>query len=216
MWPFRKKKLDRAETLAAADRARIRGRTGRAIGLYRQILAQDPGDMAVHAKVAPLLARTGARADALASFRAAAAGQVRAGFADRAVALYRQAAETFPEEEGLWTEAAKLHLQRGRRGDAVAVLVTAGRRLSGSRQRAVGAKLLRRALDLEPWQPDATHALARILARDRRGEEAQALLDGLAARVRGKLLRRTRRLAFRLSPSPGTLWRWVRSAVGRR
>jgi tetratricopeptide (TPR) repeat protein len=211
---WKKKRFDRSEELAAADRARARGRRKQAIAGYRRILTVDPNDLAVHGKIAPLLARNGRRAEALASFRAAADGHLRAGFADRAVALFRQAAELFPDEEPLWTEAAKLHLQRGRRGDAVAVLVAGGRTLSRTRHRPVGAKLLRRALDLEPWQPDATMLLARVLARDRRKSEAVALLDELSSRVRGKLRRLARGLAFRISPTPANLWRWARSALG--
>jgi tetratricopeptide (TPR) repeat protein len=211
---WKKKRFDRAEELAAADRARARGRRKQAIAGYRRILAADPNDLAVRGKIAPLLARAGKRTEALASFRAAADGHLRAGFTDRAVALFRQAAELFPDEESLWSDTAKLHLQRGRRGDAVAVLVAAGRTLSGTRHRAVGAKLLRRALDLEPWQPDATLLLARVLARDRRRSEALALLDQLSSRVRGRLRRVARGLAFRISPTPANLWRWARAVLG--
>ncbi|HET9553604.1 MAG TPA: tetratricopeptide repeat protein [Anaeromyxobacteraceae bacterium] len=213
----KKRPFSRTETLAAADKARARGRRKQAIALYRAVLDKEPGDLAVHAKLAPLLARTGQRADALASFRVAADGQAKAGFPDRAISLVRQAADHYPEERGLWDEVARLHVLRGRRADAVAALLAGGRRLHRSgRHPEVAAAVLRRALELEPWQPDATMVLARVLARSRRKTEALSLLDQLSVRVRGKLLRRTRRLAFRISPSPGNLWRWIRAAAGER
>jgi Tfp pilus assembly protein PilF len=212
----KEKPFDRTATIAEADRARARGKKKKAIAEYRKILAVDPRDLTVHGKVAPLLAQTGKKVDALASFRVAADGQVRAGFLDRALSVVRQAVGFYPEELGLWEEIARLHLQRGRRADAVAALVDAGRRLLKTRHRAVGAKALRRALEIEPWSPEATLLLARTLAREGRREEALGLLDGLATRVRGRMLRRVRRLAFRLSPTLGNLWRWLRAVLRGR
>lgn len=215
---FRRKAgaFDRAATVAEADRARARGRRRKAIAAYRKVLAVDPKDLTVHGKIAPLLARTGKRNEALASFRAASEGQVRAGFVDRALSVLRQASDFYPEELGLWEEIARLHVQRGRRADAVAALVAAGGRLVRTRHRAVAVSALRRALEIEPWQPDATLLLARVLAKERRRDDALALVNGLAARVRGKVLRRARALAFRISPTPGSLWRWVRARFGGR
>jgi tetratricopeptide (TPR) repeat protein len=206
----RKKPYSRTETLAAADRARSKGRRKKAIAGYRRVLAEDPNDTTVHGKVAPLLAQAGARDDALASFRRAADGHLRAGFADRGLAMLSQAVAFFPEETGVWEEIARLHLQRGRRADAVAALVGGGARLETARRRPAAHRLLRRALELEPWHPDAAVLLARVLARSGEKEEALALLDGLAARVRGPLLRRVLGQTVRLSPTPRNLWRWLR------
>ncbi|HSM94268.1 MAG TPA: hypothetical protein VLT47_15430 [Anaeromyxobacteraceae bacterium] len=210
----RKKRLDRTELLAQADRLRARGRRRRAITLYQLLLAQDPDDLNVHGKLAPLLAAEGRQAEAMASFRAAAAGHTSAGFADRGIAVLKQAAEVLPEDEALWTEVANLHVQRGRRGDAVAVLTEGGERLLRTRFRPIGGKLLRRALELDPWNVKATMLLAKTLQRERRSAEAVTLLDGLARRVGGKARRQARGLAFRLSPSPARLWYWLTARAG--
>jgi Tfp pilus assembly protein PilF len=213
---WRRKPLDRPALVAAADRARGRGRPRRAIGLYRQALALAPHDHVVHGKLAPLLARRREKEEALASFATAAAGQLRAGFTDRAISLHRQAVGFFPEELPLWEEVARLQVERGRNADAVAALVAGGRRLHRTRHLVVAERVLRRALEIEPWQPEATELLARTLARDRRKGEALRLLDDLSLRVRGLALRRTRRLAFRLSPTPANLWRWIKVAWRER
>lgn len=206
------KRLDRTELLAQADRSRTRGRRKRAITLYATLLRQDPNDLTVHGKIAPLLAAEGLRDQAMASFRAAADGHTAAGYVDRAIAVLRQAADLFPEEEALWVEIANSHVQRGRRGDAVAVLSIGGERLLRGRYRPIGAKILRRALELEPWNVKATLLLARTLGRERRREEALALLDGLCRRVSGQGRRQARGLSFRLSPTPGRLLSWI---IGR-
>ncbi|HSN92432.1 MAG TPA: tetratricopeptide repeat protein [Anaeromyxobacteraceae bacterium] len=210
------KPFDRTATLALAEAARTSGRRKKAIALYRKVLEADPKDLTVHGKIAPLLAKAGKRDEALASFRAAWEGQFRAGFVDRALAVLRQAVDHFPQEIALWEEIARLHLQRGRRADAVAAMVEAGGRLWRSRQPLGAVKALRRALEIEPWHPEATMMLARALAKDGRIDDALSLLDALGTRVRGRILRRSRRLAFFLSPTPARLWRWLRSALGGR
>jgi Tfp pilus assembly protein PilF len=204
-----RKQLDRTELLVQADRCRARGRRKRAIALYGMVLKQDPNDLAVHGKIAPLLAAEGLGDQAMASFRAAAAGHTSAGFVDRGIAVLRQAVDAFPEDESLWVEIASFHVQRGRRGDAVAVLTTGGERLLHGRFRALGAKLLRRALELEPWNVKATLLLARTLDKERRSDEAIALLEGLARRTGGGARRQALGLCFRMAPTPGRFLRWI-------
>jgi hypothetical protein len=80
----------------------------------------------------------------------------------------------------------------------------------------VAERALRRALELEPWHPTSADLLARTLSRAGRKREAIALLDGLASRARGVTLRRTRGLAFRISPTPANLWRWIRAVFGQK
>ena len=208
---WRKKPYDRSQTLADAERARGQGRTDKAIKLYRVVLAKAPNDTVVHGKIAPLLARRRKlRGEALASFRLAAQGQLKAGFTDRAVALYLQAAAFFPLETELWEEIARLEQVRGRRADAIAALMEgAGHLVKTKRTRPEAARLLRRALELEPWHLETTLHLARLLAGGREKEEALALLEDIAGRVRGKGRRRVRRAIFRISPTPANAWRWL-------
>jgi tetratricopeptide (TPR) repeat protein len=213
---WRRRPTTRTELVEVADRARSRGRLKRAIAGYRAALEIAPGDLAIHAKLAPLLARRGDKAGAIESFALAADGQHKAGFIDRAISLRRQAAETFPEEFPLWLELTRLHLLRNRRADAVAALRFGGRRLLRSRHQEVGVQVLRLALEVEPRDVAAALLLARLLARCGRRPEALTLLDELDPRAVGALRRRARRLAFRLSPTPRRLWRWAKASLGRR
>ncbi len=106
---------------------------------------------------------------------------------------------------------ARLHLARGRRAAAVEALTRGGAGLLALRQLDEAERMLGRAAQLEPWHPEATLLLARVLGRARRRDEALRLLDGLAARTGGRVRARARRLAFRLSPTPVRLWRWLRA-----
>src|SRR5512140_883452 len=214
-WPWGDHPFNRREELAAADVARARGRRKQAIAGYRRVLEAHPEDLTVHAKIAPLLAASGARAGALASFRTAADGQAKAGFHERALSLFIQAAEYYPDEEAIWPEIARLHLQRGRRAEAVVVLTQGGWRLHLARQHAVAERVLKLALQFEPYDADAIAILARTVRAAGRRDEAVALLEDLSARLRGRRLAAVRGLIFRLHPTFPHLWGWLRSAVGK-
>ncbi|HVO21107.1 MAG TPA: tetratricopeptide repeat protein [Anaeromyxobacter sp.] len=214
-WPGRRRPFNRSEELAAADLNRARGRRRRAIAGYRRVLEADPEDLTVHARIAPLLAAAGDREEALKSFRTAADGQSRAGFHERALSLFIQAAEHFPDEESLWPEIARLHLQRGRRAEAVAALTAGGWRLYLARQYAVAERVLLLALQFDPHDADAVAILARVLSRAGRRAEAVRLLEGIAARVQGRRLAAVRGILFRVHPTLEHLWGWTRALLDR-
>jgi len=212
-WPFGKRRFDRAEVLAAADVARARGRRRKAIAGYRRLLEENPSDLTVHARIAPLLAGSGDREAALQSFRTAADGQAKAGFHERALSLFLQAAEHYPDEESLWPEIARLHLQRGRRAEAVAALLNGGWRLYRARRHDVAERVLRLALQFEPHDADVVAILARTLNAAGRREEAVGLLLGLAERTRGRRRAAVRGILFRVQPTFGHLGAWLRALL---
>jgi tetratricopeptide (TPR) repeat protein len=216
LWPWKKRTYSRTELLAAADIARSRGRRKQAIAGYRRVLEANPQDLTVHAKLAPLLAASGDRPGALQSFRTAADGQAKAGFHERALSLFIQAAEHYPDEETLWPEIARFHLQRGRRAEAVTVLTEGGWRLHLERRYDVAERVLRLALQFEPYDGDAIAILARTLHKRGRRDEAVELLDDLADRVRGRRLAAVCGLLFRIHPTATHFWRWARASVGKR
>ncbi len=214
-WPWANRPFNRTEELAAADVARARGRRKQAIAGYRRVLEAHPEDLTVHAKIAPLLAASGDRTGSLASFRTAADGQAKAGFHERALSLFIQAAEHYPDEEPLWPEIARLHLQRGRRAEAVAALTQGGWHLHLMRQYPVAERVLRLALQFEPYDADAIAILARTVRAAGRPDEAVKLLEDLSARVRGRRLAAVRGLLFRTRPSFGRLWAWIHAVFAR-
>ena len=61
---------DRTRILEAASRARARKRYRKAVTLYRRVLAVEPANLELHARLAPLLAVTGRHFDAWTSFEA--------------------------------------------------------------------------------------------------------------------------------------------------
>ncbi len=201
----------RGDLVADGDRARARGRLKAAVAAYRKALAANsPHDPHIHGKLATLLARLEDADGAAASFRQAAEGHLRAGFLDRALAVYQQARQAFPLVPEFHSEAARIHLIRGRRAEAAIVLADGGRALSRA-QRADAIEMLRGALGIRPRHVEATLTLAPLLRIEGRAVEARQMLLEIEPGLRGAPLRRARWEIFRAVPGLRTGWRFVRA-----
>jgi tetratricopeptide (TPR) repeat protein len=205
---------DRSRLIQNAERARGRWRRRKAIRIYRQILAVEPGNWEVHARVAPLLAQAGRRFDAWVSFRSAGRGFARDGKLERALQQYRAAARYLPRRVEVWLAIADIERKRGRKREAVQALLEGRRRYRQRLLRPEAIHLLRHARQIEPWSPNVVIDLARLLSRTDQKDEARMLLSGLAERTRGRSLRRVRAAQWRASPTPAHTWRWLRAALG--
>jgi tetratricopeptide (TPR) repeat protein len=207
---FWKKTYDRANALATADKARARGRARKAVRWYREILSHDDADLAVHARLAPLLAKLRKWDDAKKSFDKAAKGFLTQGFAPKAIAVWTVAAQTFPEQVEYWERIANLQAQLGKRADAVLALLQGRSMLTKKRQRPLAALLLRQVLELQPGHIEASLDLADLLRRDGVRDEAKRLLNSLLVRVgKGRLRRRVRFAQLRLEPSLRGALNWA-------
>lgn len=212
----RHKSYDRFAILAAAENARARGRTRKAIAEYRKVLEVDPDDHEIHGKIAPLLAEKRQLRDAWSSFVAAGEGYLRDGYTDKALAVYTQAARCMPRQLEAWETVARLQVERERRPDAIKALLDGSRHFRGRKLRIQGLRLLRRACEIEPGHFEAAFQLGKRLAKAGEKQEARWLLDGLATWARGRNLRRVRTRLFWMSPTPAAAWRWVVAAIGAR
>ena len=207
----RKRRYDRSKLLADAASAQRKGKLRKAAALYREVLAVEPGNVDLERKLAPLLAKTKQREEAWASYRRAAEGLAGHGMLDQAVGVYRECAQLLPRQGELWLALANLEAKRGRKADAVKALLAGAGKLRGRKERAVAIRLLERARELEPGDFEVSFELAGRLARVGKRERALQLLDQLAARKRGRMLRRVRRRQLFLAPGPGTAWRWIQA-----
>ncbi len=204
----------RSEIIAAADQARAKGRLKKAIAGYRKALELEPKDPVIHGKQAPLLARAKEPQAALESFQAAAQGHLDKGFADKALAVYTQAAETFPRQLELWRQLAQLERSKGHRVDALKTLLRGRLHFRRKDEARQAITLLREALDLEPTLFEVKLDLALQHAHLRQRAEAMTLLNPMLLDARDRRqLRRLRWTMLRVSPSMGAWGRWLRAAL---
>jgi tetratricopeptide (TPR) repeat protein len=206
-----RKNYDRSRILEAAARAAAKQRRHEAIRCYRRVLVVEPGNPDIHRRIAPLLARTKQPFDAWLSFRAAARALLRQGQQDRALALYREAAQHLPRNVEAWCALARLEVKRRRPTQAFEALVQGSRKLGRRADRPRAIHLLRQALELQPRHVEATLELARLLCHSSRREEARLLLESLAASAGGTDRRRACAALLSLFPSLRHVWLWLRS-----
>lgn len=207
---FGPRAYDRSRVLDEAERARAKGRRKKAVAGYREILEHEPDDPAVHGKLAPLLVDDEPWSAWL-SFEKAAQAHLAKGFVDRAIAVYRQAAEALPFLPEAWEQVSALHLQKGRRADAVKALLDGQHFFWGKKKDAPTlVRLLKKAVELDPLGVEACVALARAHRRANQRAEGLALLDGLLPRVDRADRRRVLRARLGLAPGLGGVWAWLR------
>lgn len=204
----------RSEIISAADQARAKGKLKKAIAGYQKALELEPKDPVVHGKLAPLLARSKQPEAALESFRAAAQGHLDKGFADKALAVYVQAADLFPHQVNLWQQMAQLNLSKGKRAEAVKTLLRGRFHFRRKADRPGAITLLREVLALDPLLFEVKLDLGLQLARENQKSEAMTLLNPMMLDVKDRLqLRRWRWTLLRVEPSAGAWGRWLRAAV---
>lgn len=207
----RMKSYDRESCLEAAAREHSRGRIRKAAEHYLRALEADPEDHFVHAKLAPLLARMQKFEEAWASFRLAAAQYFSAGFSQKAIGIYSQAARFMPRNPEVWEAMAYVYVRQGKKADAVETLLRGHAFFTDGPHADKAVRMLRKAFALEPWRFGTTFALAGLV-RKTDPVEAVGLLEGLSTRVSGRELRMVRSAMFRARPGLGMAWRWLKTA----
>jgi tetratricopeptide (TPR) repeat protein len=207
----RKIPYDRKRLLKAAEAAAKKRHFRRAVRLYRQILAAERRNPEIHMRIAPMLARIGRRFDAWESFQIAAAAPEIADDPQRSAALFAKAAVALPKNVEVWRALSRARL-RCQEPDAAIAALRKGRR-NFRRKRVVyeAIVLLRDALDLSPMRADLVLDLSRQLLRSGQASEALFLLEALDEKAHGETQVAVRRLIWRIDPTFGNTWRWLRA-----
>lgn len=211
---FTKKPYNRTNVMARANEARSKGRRKKAIGLYREVLEQDPEDADALTRLAPLLAESGDEDGAWRAFMAAAAAHEAKGFRDRAAGIWKQVTEALPNRREGWEALAELNLTRERQRDAVVVLVEGSKNFTKGEDREIAVDLLSRAQEIEPWHWSVCWPLGRLLIQVDRVNHARQLFGAFVTHVTGSKARKVRWQLFRLDPGFGSFIRWVKALFG--
>jgi tetratricopeptide (TPR) repeat protein len=213
-WLGRNRGYDRSRVLKQATHAVRRGRHGKALTLYQQVLEHEPNNTDLHRRVAPLLARAGKREEAWASYRRAGEALVRQGFVEQAIGVYREACDRLPRAVEAWLALADLEAERGRPRDAVQTLLAGRRRFRSRRDRKHAVRLLKRARRIDPSDFASTFDLAGLAAQVGLRAHAQRMLEEIAPTCTRRQLRRLRARQFAIAPGARTLWMYLRALLG--
>ncbi len=206
---------DRKRLLAEANRELQEGDERAAIALYRRVLLEEPRNVAVALRAAPLLARTGGHFDAWQLFRMASQELMRARRREECLAALKEACRCVPYEFDAWRLRSELELKLGREDAAFETLLEGRRAFRSQHNRAQAIALLERARAIEPWDLEMGLDLARLYARTDQPHAALELLDLLSLRAEAKNLRRVAALRFRITLRARDAWAWVTSLWAR-
>jgi len=201
----------RKRILSEAHRARNAGRDRRAITLYKDLLLEEPRNVEVSLRVAPLLARRGETFEAWQLFRSAARELGRDKRYRDCLAVYRDACRFVPHEFDAWRLRAELELKLGREREALETLIDGRMQFRDVHTRPQAVALLTRARAIEPWDPELVIDLARLYARTDQTDAALDLLGALASRCEGRNARRVRALQWRITLSFRFLALWIQA-----
>jgi pilus assembly protein FimV len=208
---------DRSEILRRADAHRSEGRVRKAIREYEKVLAVDPQDIEVHARIAPLYIKAGRKEPAKASLQRVIGHYEKQGFTDKAIAMLRLALSVDPRDLAAHLRLADLHLGKVHAGDALRVLEEARKTFRSRRFLKQAIAVEEKILSFAPDDFRAQASLVRLLWRAGKRREAGERLwrmESQWALGRNRThWRKTRWLMYRHAPSLSTGWGWISSLV---
>jgi tetratricopeptide (TPR) repeat protein len=209
--PLRPVRAREYQLLTEAHRARNNGQARAAIRLYRRILVENPRNLEVALRVAPMLAYAGESFEAWQLFRRVAMEYAKEKQYTECLAVYREACRFIPFEFEAWRLCAELQLKLKRPEGAFETLIEGRTRFGRTHTRAQAIALLTRAREIEPWDDHLLIDLAELYAANDQSDLALELLSTLACRVEGTMLRRVRKLQLRLTLSIRYVLLWLRA-----
>jgi len=202
---------DRRRSLfSEANRARSKGKPLRAIALYRDLLCDDPDDLDVILRLAPLLAREGEHFEAWALYRQACKALLAAGRHEACLAAFREANRVLPYEFEAWRLTAELERKLGRPREAFETLLEGRRQFRTRFVRAQAVGLLRLAREIHPWDHAVVIDLAHLYIQTGQLAEALKLLDGALVHAAPHELAEVRLTQFQATRSLRHLGLWLR------
>ncbi len=199
-----------------ANRARAKGRAQRAIALFRELLCEEPDDLDVLLRLAPLLAREGEAFEAWSLYRRACKCLLAAGRHEACLSAFREANRVLPYEFEAWRLTAELERKLGRERAAFETLLEGRRQFRTRFVRAQAIALLELAREIHAWDHAVVLDLARLYVQSGQRASALRLLDGALAHASPECVADVRLAQLQATRSPGHLVLWLRSLWPKR
>jgi len=150
-----------------------KGQNKKAIKEYEKLLERKPGEPRTLHRLAELWARENAKTKAIDLFLQAAEGYSAAGFADRSVAVLKQALSLDAARLDVNLRLADQFVKKGFERDAVYHLIKASSVFEKIGKEKRQLQVLKRAVELVPGDVDAHMHLARLHVKAGRKAEAR-------------------------------------------
>lgn len=210
---FSKKELTKHDLMEQAGKFARKGKLDKAIDEYRALLLKYPDDYNIHLKVAPLYAKSNLDKKSLTSFQLAFNGFHKAGFEQKALGVLNSATTSLPKSLSVWDVLSKFHLSKGRKHDAILVLIKGRKKFHKKDDPSIPIKLLKKAFDIEPWNFDVTFDLGKLYMEQHKYSDALLYFTGLEKKVTKKNFRKVRWQLYKIHGGFNNFWKWFRVLI---
>ncbi len=153
------------------------GFNSKAIAIYKKIAKLAPAELAPLERLADLYVQQGVLSEARPLFLQIAEAHLKANHAPKAVEVLRRLLEVEPENPRVQLRLAELYNVMGQKKEAALTYLNYAQRLFDHGDSGEAAKLIERALEVEPGNATALLLKARILATSSKPENAIPILE---------------------------------------
>jgi len=153
------------------------GFNSKAIAIYKKIAKLAPAELAPLERLADLYVQQGVLSEARPLFLQIAEAHLKANHAPKAVEVLHRLLDVEPENPRVQMRLAELYNVMGQKKEAAQTYLNYAQRLVDRGDLAEAAKLVERALEVEPNNAEATLLKAKLLAGSSKPEHAVPLLE---------------------------------------
>jgi tetratricopeptide (TPR) repeat protein len=155
------------------------GFNSKAIAIYKKIAKLAPAELAPLERLADLYVQQGVLSEARPLFLQIAEAHLKANRAPKAVEILHRFLEVEPDNPRVQMRLAELYNVMGQKKEAAQTYLTYAQRLFDNGEADEAAKMIERALAVEPGNTSALLLQAKILAQTHKNDAAIAILERL-------------------------------------
>jgi tetratricopeptide (TPR) repeat protein len=164
--------LDRSKVLQSAQLLASKGQFDAAIGEWKKLSAESPGDGGIHNSIGELHLKRNATVDAVASFIQAANAFRAEGATLKAIATYKKVLKLDPSRYDMYRFLGDLNAERGLLSSAVQDYLTLGKYYLKERKTKEALDIYKKIVTQDPSNLDAQQRVAELCLQENMQDEA--------------------------------------------
>jgi tetratricopeptide (TPR) repeat protein len=164
--------IDRSKVLHSAQLFASKGQFDAAIGEWKKLSAESPGDGGIHNSIGELHLKRNATADAVASFIQAANAFRAEGATLKAIATYKKVLKLDPSRYDMYRFLGDLNAERGLLSSAVQDYLTLGKHYLKERKTKEALDIYKKIVSQDPSNLDAQQRVAELCLQENMQDEA--------------------------------------------
>ena len=164
--------IDRSRVLQSAQLFASKGQFDAAIGEWKKLSAESPGDGGIHNSIGELHLKRNATADAVASFIQAANAFRAEGATLKAIATYKKVLKLDPSRYDMYRHLGDLNAERGLLSSAVQDYLTLGKHYLKERKTKEALDIYKKIVSQDPSNLDAQQRVAELCLQENMQDEA--------------------------------------------